>query len=60
MQQVISNGSFSYKAPRTDAGHSDRCTALALAVRAASSSGTPVAWTPPVTGRFAKYFRGRH
>ncbi len=38
MQQVISNGNFSYKAPRTEAGHSDRCTALALAVRAASSA----------------------
>lgn len=37
MQQVVSNGNYNYKAPRTDAGHSDRCTALALAVRAAAS-----------------------
>lgn len=42
MKQVISNGEYNYWAPRTKAGHSDRCTALALAVRAAageSSSG---------------------
>ena len=38
MQQVISNGNYNYKAPRTDAGHSDRCTALALAVRAAATA----------------------
>jgi phage FluMu gp28-like protein len=37
MQQVFSNGQFSYSAARTAAGHSDRCTALALAVRAADS-----------------------
>ena len=48
MQQVISNGNFSYKAPRTDAGHSDRCTALALAVRAAAQSG-PV--LPPIIAK---------
>ena len=36
MQQIVSNGKYSYSAPRTAAGHSDRCTALALAVRAAS------------------------
>lgn len=35
MKQVISNGEYNYWAPRTKAGHSDRCTALALAVRAA-------------------------
>ena len=43
MQQVISNGNYNYKAPRTDAGHSDRCTALALAVRAAATGGEYVA-----------------
>jgi phage FluMu gp28-like protein len=37
MQQVIRNGEYSYTAPRTAEGHSDRCTALALAVRAAAS-----------------------
>ena len=36
MQQVVSNGSYNYTAPRTAQGHSDRCTALALCVRAAA------------------------
>lgn len=35
MKQVISNGEYNYWAARTKAGHSDRCTALALGVRAA-------------------------
>lgn len=35
MQQVIAAGQYNYWAPRTREGHSDRCTALALAVRAA-------------------------
>jgi phage FluMu gp28-like protein len=34
MQQIVSNGQYSYSARRTAAGHSDRCTALALAWRA--------------------------
>ncbi len=34
MQQVCSGGQFSYDAPRTKDGHSDRCTAAALCVRA--------------------------
>ncbi len=34
MQQVCSGGQFSYEAPRTKDGHSDRCTAAALCVRA--------------------------
>jgi phage FluMu gp28-like protein len=52
MQQIISNGEFNYWSPRTKGGHSDRCTALALAVRAADS---PVAiLTPRGTGRSAK------
>lgn len=42
MQQVITNGQYNYWAPRTREGHSDRCTALALAVRAAGSGGGPV------------------
>lgn len=40
MKQVISNGEYSYWAPRTKAGHSDRCTALALAVRAAGDAAS--------------------
>lgn len=35
MQQQVHNGAYDYWAPRTREGHSDRCTALALAVRAA-------------------------
>jgi len=35
MQQVLSKGEYNYWSPRTKNGHSDRCTALALAVRAA-------------------------
>ena len=34
MQQVITNGEYNYWSPRTKNGHSDRCTALALANRA--------------------------
>jgi phage FluMu gp28-like protein len=36
MQAVVRNGEYSYSAPRTAEGHSDRCTALALAKRATS------------------------
>lgn len=32
-------GNITYRAPMTDDGHADRCTALALAVRAASTPG---------------------
>jgi phage FluMu gp28-like protein len=35
MKQVITNGEYNYWAPRTKDGHSDRCTAKALANRAA-------------------------
>lgn len=35
MQQVVNNGEYNYWAPHTREGHSDRCTALALAIRAA-------------------------
>ena len=38
MQQVVKAGEYTYWAPRTREGHSDRCTALALAVRAAADS----------------------
>jgi len=39
MQQIVTNGEYSYEAERTKDGHSDRCTALALAVRAAEIGG---------------------
>ena len=35
MQQLVHNGQYDYWAPRTRDGHSDICTAYALAVRAA-------------------------
>jgi len=38
MQQIVRNGEFSYAAPHTKEGHSDRCTALALAWRAAQQA----------------------
>jgi phage FluMu gp28-like protein len=38
MQQIVNKGEYSYWAARTREGHSDRCTALALAVRAAGES----------------------
>ncbi|HOQ60935.1 MAG TPA: MnmC family methyltransferase, partial [Vicinamibacterales bacterium] len=38
MQQIVRNGEYSYSARRTAEGHSDRCTALALALRAGSSA----------------------
>jgi phage FluMu gp28-like protein len=41
MKQVIANGEYNYWAARTKAGHSDRCTALALAVRAAGEGTIP-------------------
>jgi phage FluMu gp28-like protein len=44
MQQVITNGEYNYWSPRTRLGHSDRCTGLALAVRAAEM---PVHLAPP-------------
>jgi len=40
MQQVITNGEYNYWSPRTKLGHSDRCTGLALANRAAGQPGT--------------------
>ena len=38
MQQLIKNGEYTYSAPHTSEGHSDRCTALALAWRAAADA----------------------
>ena len=39
MQQVVTGGEYNYWAPRTKEGHSDRCTALALAIHAAGKIG---------------------
>ncbi len=54
MQQVCSGGQFSYEAPRTKDGHSDRCTAAALCVRAGEGSGNV-----PLPGRLATEARQR-
>lgn len=56
MQQVCSGGQFSYEAPRTKDGHSDRCTAAALCVRAGEGSGNV-----PLPGRLTtgKHQRGK-
>ncbi len=48
MQQVVTNGEYNYWAPRTREGHSDRCTALALAVRA-MGEGAPAGPIKPFT-----------
>ena len=45
MQQVLTNGTYNYWSPRTRNGHSDRCTALALAIRAAADGNSgPVSY----------------
>lgn len=44
MQQVIANGEYNYWSPKTKLGHSDRCTALALAVRSAGTGAGPFAY----------------
>jgi phage FluMu gp28-like protein len=51
------SGQITYRAPYSADGHADRCTALALAVRAAASAGGPVAYAripglPPQPGHF--------
>ena len=38
--QIVRNGEYTYSAPHTAEGHSDRCTALALAMRAAGDQAT--------------------
>jgi phage FluMu gp28-like protein len=60
MQQVVTNGEYNYWAPRTKEGHSDRCTALALARRARGigHGGAITAHTAPMirTGEAIKSF----
>lgn len=41
MQQIVRNGQYNYMARRTAEGHSDRCTALALALHAAGTAKSP-------------------
>jgi phage FluMu gp28-like protein len=58
MKQVITNGEYNYWAPRTKVGHSDRCTALALAVRAAGD-GPQGFITDPSSIRLGRGMPGR-
>lgn len=53
MQQVITNGEYNYWSRRTREGHSDRCTALALAVRAAGGPAGAGNFHLINSGRFA-------
>ena len=59
MQQVVHNGQYDYWAPRTREGHSDRCTALALAVRAAGDGAVP-GKIVPTRGRRSDVLRQRN
>lgn len=63
MQQVIANGEYNYWSPRTKAGHSDRCTALALALRASSAHRGRFGYAPlnrrAVAGNFDRQFARR-
>ena len=64
MRQIVTGAEYSYWAPRTSEGHSDRCTAGALCVHAASLGG---GYVPPIkplkrrslTSRLARIFRRR-
>lgn len=58
MQQVTTGGEYSYHSKRTKEGHSDRCTALALALRAAGT-GAGVMMKPTVFNRLAGAFRNK-
>lgn len=60
MKQIISNGEYNYWSPRTKNGHSDRCTALGLAVRAAGDGAAiPAALEVGLGGGFNPNRRGR-
>ncbi len=59
MQQIIRNGEYSYAAKRTAEGHSDRCTALALALRAAGKPSAFVFKPRPGKGRASQANRAR-
>ena len=56
MQQGVRNGEYVYSAPHTSEGHSDRCTAAALGVRAAGdNSGSD--FTPSAISRTMHFAR---
>jgi phage FluMu gp28-like protein len=54
MNQTVKNGQYSYDAKHSKEGHSDRCTALALAVRAAGM-GNGMNFTPVPVARTSQF-----
>lgn len=58
-QQTFTGGQFTYSAPRTVSGHSDRCTALALALKAADSMTVMPFKPTPFGGRRSSAMRAR-
>ena len=56
------SGRVSIAAESTQTGHADHFWSLALALRAASTTGTPAAWAPGMDGSHERghYYRGRH
>lgn len=56
------SGRVSIAAESTQTGHADHFWSLALALRAASTTGTPAAWAPGMDGisNRGHYYRGRH
>lgn len=63
MQQVVVNGEYNYWAPRTREGHSDRCTALALALHASCAPDGAIRSTDGIriggTSRTQRVFQPR-
>jgi phage FluMu gp28-like protein len=53
------SGGVTYRAPHTDDGHADRCTALALAMRAAANPVAAGSIVVPTTGRRAEALAAR-
>lgn len=60
MQRVVSpQGNITYRAPHTDDGHADRCTALALCTRAGTFSGVAGRIVVATSGRRANALAAR-
>ena len=59
MRQIVHGAEYSYWAPRTSEGHSDRCTAAALLVRAADLGAGARVKPKASTSRAAKARRAR-
>ncbi len=59
MKQIVKNGEYTYAAPRTAEGHSDRCTAKALAHRARGEGGASI-FIPRPSKRSQDVVRGQN